>query len=216
LDKKTANYTFSGVDLKEVLNGNSSYLDAQLDSISKRFRPQEGRTGSYSTPLPGKMYLSGTYALGNELSVGALFFTEKFQGRVNPGGSASLSKHVGKWLSATLSYTVSNRSYNNLGMGFSVNLKPVQLYLVGDNLLRIPGSLITTQELNSYVNSTKLCNVRFGLNFVWGRNKDLGKLLRNSEPVGGKESSVKEKPTVGNPNYLKVREKYRVNRKPRN
>jgi hypothetical protein len=209
LDKNTASYTFSGIDLKELVNGNTHYINDQLDSIKDRFKPQENKIGSYSTWLPGKMYVSGNYELVRDLSVGALFFTEKFQGRVSPGASMSLNKHLGKWASASVSYTVSNRSYNNFGLGVSLNLAPIQLYIAGDNLLRIPGSLITTGQLNSYINSTQVFNLRFGLNYVWGRDKSLDKPGRNTKSYNSKTKGNKEKVTDGNTDYLKVRKRKR-------
>jgi hypothetical protein len=194
LNKNTANYTFSGIDLKEVVNGNTNYLHDQLDSIKNKFKPLENKIGSYHTRLPGKIFVSGNYELVGNLSIGALFFAERFQGRVSPGGSASLIKHFGKWVSTSVSYTVSDRSYNNFGLGVSLNLSPVQVYIAGDNVLRIPASLIATQNLNTYINSTQVFNLRFGLNFVWGRNRSFDK-----RPKGTDED----------PDYRKVREKRR-------
>ena len=209
LDKNTASYTFSGIDLKEVVNGNTNYFHDQLDSIQDKFKLQENKIGSYRTWLPGKMYLSGNYELVKNLSLGALFFTEKFQGRVASGGSASVNKHFGNWASASVSYTVSNRSYNNFGLGISFNLSPFQLFIVGDNLLRIPVSLITTQQLNAYINSSQVFNLRMGLNFVWGRDKSLDRPSRNTKSYNSKTKGTKEKVTDGNADYLKVRKKNR-------
>ncbi len=206
LDKATAQYTFSGVSLKDVLAG-GNYLGDNTDSIKNKFDPKESQTGSFSTPLPLKLFVSGSYDLGRDLSVGGLFFAESFHERVSPGVSASLSKHVGKWLSATASYTVSNRSYNNLGLGVSFNVKPVQIYFVGDNLLRMPVSLVTSQQINDYVNSTKLFNLRVGLNFVWGRDPSLDKLSRNTKAYNKKGKANRERVTDGNADYLKVRKK---------
>ena len=214
LDKSTANYSFSGIDLKEVINGNNNNLQVQADSIQNRYKPRENVVGSYKTGLPGKMFISGNYDLMKNLHVGAVFFTEKFRGRVSSGVSASLIKHFGKWMSTSLSYSVSNRSYNNIGAGLSFNLAPFQLYIAGDNLLRLPGSLIATGHINSYLNSTQVFNLRFGLNLVWGWDKGKESLPRNNKSYNGKEKDAsKEKATQGNPSYLKVREKHRVNRK---
>jgi hypothetical protein len=66
------------------------------------------------------------------------------------------------------------------------------VYIAGDNVLRIPASLIATQNLNTYINSTQVFNLRFGLNFVWGRNRSFDK-----RPKGTDED----------PDYRKVREK---------
>jgi len=61
---------------------------------------------------------------------------------------------------------VSN-TYNNLGAGVSFNLSPIQLYIVGDNLL----SASMSKEINNYVATTRFFNVRLGLNFVIGYDK---------------------------------------------
>lgn len=191
LDKATANYTFSGIDVEKIVNGDSDYLDSELDSLENKFELKEGTIGSYSTWLPGKMFISGNYELMKNLNVGAVLFTEKFQGRFSPGGSASLIKNFGKWVSTSVSYTISNRSFNNLGAGVSINLAPVQFYIVGDNMLRMPLSLAVKQDLNSFVNSTQFFNVRFGMNIVWGRNK--GTDAKSSSVTGGNKAPEKSK-----------------------
>lgn len=201
MDQTTANYTFSGVDIDKIVNGDSKPLDAELDSIKSKFELKEGSIGSYSTWLPGKMFLSGNYELMNNLSVGVLLYTEKFQGRISSGVSASLAKHFGKSISTSVSYTISNRSFNNLGMGVSFNLTPIQFYIVGDNLLRMPISLIANGNLNEYINNTQFFNVRFGMNIVWGR-------------IQGKESNVsvtggKKAPEKAKPSYIRARQKSR-------
>jgi hypothetical protein len=219
LDKATANYTFSGVDIEKIVNGDSKYFDAELDSIENKFELKEGTISSYSTWLPGKMFVSGNYELMKNLNVGAVLFTEKFQGRFSPGGSASLIKNFGKWVSTSVSYTISNRSFNNLGAGVSFNLAPVQFYIVGDNLLRMPLSLIAKQNINGYVNSTQVFNVRFGMNIVWGRIKGKESTSVTGETKapeksksGSKSSSVtggKKAPEKAKPSYIRARKKSR-------
>lgn len=171
LDSAKAKYTFRGIDLQQVLNGNSDYLSAEGDSLKRYFTFQESATSSYSTMLPGKVYLGARYNLREKLSVGGLVFAEQFRGRFSPGFSASLQKDFGRVLSTSVSYTIKNGSFDNLGAGLSLNLSPVQLYLVGDNLLNIPISLLKDPTINSFINGSQNFNFRFGLNFVWGREK---------------------------------------------
>lgn len=228
LDKNTAVYTFSGVDLKEVVAGNNDYLESQKDAIQQKFKLQESQIGSYSTSLPTRMFASGNYELGRGLSLGGVFFAESYQQRFSPGGTVAATKHFGKWVSTTVSYTASNRSYNNFGAGVAFNVKPVQFYFVGDNLLGIPPSLISSGNLNNYINSTKVFNLRFGVNIIWGRDKRLDQQGRNSKNYGktldskqqtvtsgdtkslGNKGATKTKPTKGSPSYLKVRKKSKV------
>ncbi len=175
LDPAKATYTFGGFDLNQLVDNNKSYLNAQLDSLKKKFTMKEAATGSYTTMLPGKFYLSGNYELMKDLKLGVLFFGENYKARFTSGMTAALSKNFGKLVSTSLSYTVSNRSYNNIGLGVSFNLTPVQIYFVGDNLLGAPVSLIANQNLNSYINNTQLFTLRAGLNIVMGWDKGLTK-----------------------------------------
>jgi hypothetical protein len=176
LDPSKANYTFEGIDIDDLLNDEVDYGQALADSLESNFDFTEGRIGKYRTPLPGKIYLSGSYELRKNLTVGTLFFAEKFRGRFMPGFTTSINKEFGRRLGASLSYTITNNSFNNLGAGFSLNLAPIQLYIVGDNILRAPFSLMSNQNLNSFVNNMQFFTVRTGLNFIFGRIKDEDKL----------------------------------------
>ena len=188
LDKTKANYTFSGINATDLVNGTASdYMDAQVDSIKNNFKLQEGTTTSFRTPLPAKMFLGANFELMKSLSVGTVFFAEKFQGRFSPGWTTSLNHHLGRVISTTLSYTMSNRSYNNLGAGLSFNFTPIQLYIVGDNLLRIPSSLIVQKNLNNYINTAQVINVRLGLNIVVGWDKG------EKAKIGSKPKAVNTK-----------------------
>jgi hypothetical protein len=176
LDPAKANYTFKGIDLGRILNGDNDYLKHEGDSISNNFELQKGVRGSYRTPLPGKMYLSGNYKLKRNLYFGGLLFAEKFRGRFAAGGSVSLHKEFGRRISTSLSYTISNSSFNNIGAGLSLNFAPFQFYLVGDNLLRGPWAMLTKGNINPYLNNMQYFNLRAGLNFVFGWDKAQEKL----------------------------------------
>lgn len=213
MDRSVATYTFSGIDANQLVNGNGNeYIQAQKDSIKNKFDLKEGPTDAYRTMLPAKFYVGGNYEIIKNLNVGTVFFAQSFKGRFSPGWTTSLNKNFGRVVSATLSYTLSNRSYNNFGAGLSLNLAPVQLYIVGDNLLKIPSSLIVNQNLNEYINTAQVINVRFGLNFVWGWDKSEKGTLAPSKTKSVNQSPAK-KPKVKtgtskkDASYLKVRRK---------
>ncbi|MBS1507437.1 MAG: hypothetical protein JSS79_12390 [Bacteroidetes bacterium] len=189
LNQNSANYTFQGVDLSQVINGNTNYLNAQGDSIQKKFTFKEGAISAYRSPIPGKMYLSGMYEIRRNFKAGAVLYAEKFRGRFTPGLTIGVTKDFGRRLTASGTYTIANNSYNNLGLGFSLNLPPFQLYLVGDNLLRIP---LGGSDLNKFINSTQVFNVRTGLNFVFGWDK---KQEKQDPSVSCPQYYRKQKPT---------------------
>lgn len=163
LDPAKARYTFEGVDIGDLLNDEAQYGESLADSLEAKFDFTEGRIGSYRTPLPGKIYASAAYEWKRNLTVGGLFFAERFRGRFMPGFTASLNKEFGKRMGASLSYTITNNSFNNIGAGVSFNFSPVQFFIVGDNLLRMPFA-------ESFFNSMQYFNIRTGINFVFGRD----------------------------------------------
>lgn len=199
MDPAKAQYTFSGFDVNQLLDDNTGYLSQQLDSINAKFDMTEGPSESYTTSLPSRYYLAGRYEIIPKLSVGALFFGESFRDRFAAGMTASVNKDVGKWLSATLTYTVSNRSYNNIGAGVSFNLSPVQFYILGDNLLMAPATMVTGGSLNDYINNSQLLTVRAGLNFVfgWDHTGAKGEAASDDSHNPRKKKSKKTKTTVG-------------------
>ncbi len=203
LDPAKATYTFSGIDISKLANNNTDYLTGQLDSIKNKFEMKETSTGSYSTMLPGKLYLSGKYEILQDLSVGLLFFNEKYKERLSSGVTAAVNKNFGKLVSTYLSYTASNRSYNNIGLGVSFNVSPVQIYFVGDNIFGATTSLVSNGNLNSYLNSAQVVTVRAGLNIVMGWDKgDTKKTAKGESGIPrSKTSNSTMKTTVGgNPN----------------
>ncbi len=200
MDPAKAHYTFSGFDVNQLLNSNSGYLRQQLDSLQAKFKMTDAPTGSYTTSLPTKYYLAGRYEIIRNLSVGALFFGESFGSRFATGMTASINKDFSNWLSTTLTYTVSSRSYNNIGLGLSFNLSPVQFYVIGDNLLMAPVSLVSGDGLNGYLNNSQLLTVRCGLNIVFGWDKKTsgkGDKVSDDSANPSKKKNTKVKNTYG-------------------
>jgi hypothetical protein len=195
LDKARATYTLEGIDVQKLVKGNTDLFPGISDTLQNRFKFVETKIGSYSTTLPSKVYLSGNYELIKNLSLGVVFYSETFRNRVSAGWTGSVNKHFGRIASLSLSYTVAERSLNNFGAGLSLNFAPIQLYIVGDNLLNAPISLATSQNLNSYINDTKYFNVRTGINFVFGRDSGVTpkpKTLKGG-PKGKSGKSLKDK-----------------------
>lgn len=211
LDPAKAYYTFQGVDLGKVLNGDNSYLNSLGDSLQNKFKVKEGEIGSYNTPLPGKMYLTGMYEIQRNLTVGGVFFLEKFRERLSASLTLGVNKHFGKIFSAAASYSMVSNTYNNFGLGMSLNLSPFQLYIVGDNLL----SASMVKDVNSFATQTKFFNVRLGLNFVIGFDKkdqraakEKGTPNKANDPYQPEEGDIIKRKKYENYSPNKLRKKY--------
>jgi hypothetical protein len=193
LDPTKAKYTFSGFDLNEVFNGNDDYLSSVGDSLENYFEPEEKTISSYKTSMPTKIYLGGNYEIRRNFTAGIVVYSEIFRGRTAIGTTLGLTKNFGKRFTASGTYTISNNSYNNIGLGTSLNLPPFQLYLVGDNILM---AAFGGKELNKFINNTQVFNLRLGLNLVFGWDKGPDK-LGGFQPSPGFKAK-KKKLGIGN------------------
>lgn len=171
MDPDKAVYTFTGAEIDKLIEGESAF-DGIGDSIEANFQFEERAAGTYWSALPAKTYLSGTYALSNTVTTGGAFFMEKFRERWNGGFSMNIAKEFGGRMAASLSYSMMNRAYDNVGAGLSLNLTPLQIYLVSDNLMNAAYHGLTKGVINDYINNVKSVNLRFGINLVFGREKD--------------------------------------------
>jgi len=162
LDPSKAKYSFQGLDLNQIIKSNNNYLQAQGDSIQNNFKVQQSAIGSYRSSIPTRMYVNASYLLNHQLTLAAVLFSETFKGRTATGITLGANKHFGRVLSLAGSYTIASNSKNNIGAGFSLNLTPIQIFMVGDNLL-LP--------LTGTINSVQFFNVRAGMNFVFGWDK---------------------------------------------
>jgi hypothetical protein len=211
IDKEKANYSFSGFDVQDLLGGNTSGFDQQLDSLKEDFKPQQSPGAPFSMMLPAKFYASISYNLMESFTVGGLFIAENYNGHTGMGWTTSLNKNFGRWLTTSVSYTISHRAYNNLGAGIALRLGPIQIYAVGDNVIGIPVTYFKTGSINAHMNNAHLFNGRAGVNFVWGWKKGTGPRQEvqgssyNGKKSGNKTTTNKKKQPQ--PAHLKARQK---------
>ena len=171
-------YDFEGIDLSSEFDVNDDrdledVAEAMLDSIADIFKPLS-QEESYINMLPTKIYLGGTFNVSEKLNLGFLSRSQIYKGKIQQAFTISANTNLGNALMTSVSYTMSNNSYNNLGAGLSFRGGPFQFYLVSDH---IPVTFNKLQfEDNGDVTSfpfptdLKRINIRVGLNFVFGCN----------------------------------------------
>ncbi len=164
----SASFIFEGIDALEILQDTSFSFDTLqkelLDSVLTEFEVAT-TSNSYSTGTSPRMYLGGNITLGEKHNFGLLLHGEMFKKKLRPGLTASYNLHVGRAFSLALTYSIYNRSFNNLGFGFSLG-RYVQWYLVTDNVMGI----ITPQSAKNFHIHTGL-NIRAGFELK-DRDKD--------------------------------------------
>lgn len=164
LEKDISEFTWNGLDIQKLVNreeGEESEMDELLDSLQNSLEITETLGGSYSTSIPMRSYISGTYLLPRNAQLSLVLFGERFKRNFQGGLGITANKQVGKILDLSLSYSIRKNTYNSLGTGFSLRLPPFQLYAVSDNVI----------STLMYPNSTKYVSLRFGLNMVFGWHK---------------------------------------------
>lgn len=154
-------FVFSGMDVSPLFNVYDTttlddVADQLLDSLEAVFQPVV-KHDAYSTTLAPKLYLGGTFNLTPSISLGVLSRSEFRQKNILQSFTFTANASVKRWLNFTLSYTLANNSYNNIGAGLSLRAGPIQFYFMSDYAL---GYLHpdTSHALGGW----------FGLNLIFG------------------------------------------------
>ena len=147
--------TYEGYDFSDFSNdGNISFSNG-LDTLEEVFKFSETQN-EYSTSLPTKIYLSATYNLNEKWQLGGLLFTEIYQEKVFPMMALSGQAKISDKFSVGGVYSARKDSFFNIGLNFALQLGPVQIYGMSDNVL---GIFAPYQSSN--------VNLRTGLNLLF-------------------------------------------------
>lgn len=173
-------YTYNGVNpLFPAYEGvpNNDYWDQVSDEFEELFEV-DTTTTKYVTWRPLKMNASVKYTFNkkkwtgddcdcydkgktkvSKTEIGAHVFAVKRPRGLQPALTVYGQKGFFNFLTLRGAYTIDRYSFNNLGLGLSTKIGPVNLYVMGDNLL-------------GYRNLAKAnsASLQFGLNFVFDRS----------------------------------------------
>ena len=163
--------TFDGLDANAFFNSYNpdslsqsaqSSFDQLADSLENSVNFTDNND-SYRQFLTTRFIIGGNYTINENNFVGAMFQGFVYKNNFMPALSLSYHTGIGKVLSATVNYSIFNRSYFNVGTGFALNLGGVQVYAMADNIL----SPIIPQ-------GTRNLHARFGINLYLGNNSNEG------------------------------------------
>lgn len=167
-------FKFSGFDLKDfvdLFNDPAKFGKKVEDSLRKLIHIDSVYDVAYTSRLPLRFNIGGSFILNENHRVNLLFNGISWAGEFHPAISASYNLNIGRFFELMASYNVFNNQYTNIGGGFSINAGPVQFYVLTDN---IPG-LIYYKSSNNY-------SVQFGLNILLGRNRESAQAQVNEPP----------------------------------
>jgi len=138
---KVKNYVSSNtlVELSAVdvdVNDDENILDVYVDTLGSMFGFEE-ISRHYSTFLPPGIFLGGYFTHLGTNHFGGLMYWRIFKSHTERAFSVSYDKRLGNTFSFRLSWSAINNTYNNIGVGASIHLGPVQLYFLSENILGI-------------------------------------------------------------------------------
>ena len=151
-------FIYQGMDFNELFSNDSTKNPGEeiVDSLAKAFKIDTVHN-NYTTHLSSQIYLGTSYSFTEKINAGIVLYGQIFDKSFHPGVALSYNQKVGRWLSFSASYSIYNRSYNNVGLGLALKGGPVQFYIASDNLL---GAV--------FPQNTKNLHVHFGINLIFG------------------------------------------------
>jgi hypothetical protein len=156
-------FSFNGLtldDFVDMLGNLDNFGEKLTDSVADLINIDTVYGGKYTTWLPVKYNLSGSYSINDHHRFNLLLNGISWAGRFNPALSVSYYFQAPGIFGFMVSYNLYNNQYTNIGAGLSLNAGPIQLYVVSDN---IPGLV--------YYKGTNNSSVQFGINISVFRKK---------------------------------------------
>ncbi len=137
-------FRFRGIHIDNLVDSRNPNVRTKADSVTTLIRDSLANTlkvdidsNPYTKFLNPKLQIGGTFEFNKKHRVGLLLYSRFLKGHMRPGISLSYAYQPIDWFTATANYSAYNRGYTNLGLGFSLNVGPAQLYMTTDNLLAI-------------------------------------------------------------------------------
>jgi hypothetical protein len=115
---------------------------------------------SYVSPLSPKVFIGGQRTIYKWLNLSALAKAEIYRVKIHPSLTLGTNFIVSRNFSSTISYTVANSKFNNLGAGLCFRVPGFGFYLISDNLYGM-----------AKYRSTRLLNFQFGIDMMFGCGK---------------------------------------------
>ncbi len=167
LQDTTFNYT--GVELKDI----DDFQKTIEDTLNGYFQRSE-TANAYKTALNARFYSSLSYQLDDKSQVTATIANHSVSRRLRMLYGIGYTRKVGRVLSFSGNVIKAPQRGINLGLGYTVDLGSFQFYMASDKLL----GLSDATKLSAF-------DLRFGINFIFGRKKPGGSKLEEDSKDGG-------------------------------
>lgn len=167
-------YKLQGASVSNYFS-NPNILQSFSDTLKQAYSYSH-TTDSYITALYGKIYLGAYYQPLRWLGLGALSRTQITNGLFDQQYTLAMNLMPSRGFNFSLSYTVVDNTYDNLGVGFYFNIGPMQLYFMSERIPVYWDNAVTRGGATIPIPyDEKSLNFHLGMNLVFGseRNKKL-------------------------------------------
>lgn len=161
------------------------------DSLEAAFDFKEVSGNSYNRSLSSRVFLGVNYHLNERHTFGLLYHGRIWENSLYNDFSANYQGKLLRNLQLSLSYSVINGTYNNVGAGLMLKAGPMQLYLLSDNVLH----LLMYENLQT-------SNVRIGLNVALFEKKDKSLKKTKKTKKKSKETTDEDQQQTSKYQYL--------------
>lgn len=144
-------YEWDGQDFAYGSEGGFD-IDTIIGDIVDALEFTETTGEEFTSTLPTSYTINARYNLTPKHGFGLTFQQNEWNSRSYSNYGFSYIGNWSKWFSVYASYSLIEGDNTNIGVGFSANLGPIQLYLMTDDILLVSG-----ENLNNV-------NLRFGMN----------------------------------------------------
>ncbi|MEA3317275.1 MAG: DUF5723 family protein, partial [Bacteroidota bacterium] len=157
-------FNFTGIDLSSELDedDDSDPMELLTDSIENSFTLSDTQE-SYTTPLGAKIYIGGSYYLTPKVNFSLLTKFRFYEKKLYKALTVSANTRPIRGLSTSISYSIMNGNYTNLGFGLVLRPGPFQIYIISDN----------AASAALWGHKATSLNLRFGMNFAFGNRKKI-------------------------------------------
>ena len=153
-------FEYEGLDLAQHIFEDTVTAGSIIDTLREIYEVVETSV-SYSTTLPSRFYLSGTYRLRDNWSVGGLVYLERYREEVNTAVAIGSNMDILPILNVGATYAFRSERLDNLGLNATLLLGPVQLMAATDNIV----TAFRPKDSHS-------ANLRLGLNVLLGKLRE--------------------------------------------
>lgn len=177
---QSGTFRYTGIDLANYISSiqdfqNSGTIGTQItqdlkDSILTFIAPTITEK-AYTTSLNTKIYTGANFLVSKNFDVGFLYKGLIYDKSLFSSYTFSLNTYVGKGWSLSANYSLMYGLYNNIGLGVSLKLGPLQFYLITDNMAPMAWASNQSDFTDRWIRNTKGVTFQAGLNFVAFRNK---------------------------------------------